>query len=767
MPVPAPVVAGGAFAALPPLLADPPWRRRRQRASLVVAGLTAPEIPVTVAWEPGEHERWSSAQVNPVGAGDWERAAGRLRRGEPTGWRESVEFFDGAPEELARPLLADWRPEVTWPASNWMRRIAARFGVDVLPALLHLATVEPMVAVVLLRPFAAPGIPMLMAQWALGSKGVSPAAHAWLKRHPDVTARALMPHALGPESVLRRPAEHALFHLVAEGHGETLVTVGKEFGPEAAAAVESMVATDPMMILPANLPPIPRWVDPGTLPPVRLRAVPTEPAATEPAATEPAATEPAAAEPAAEPATAEPAATGPAAEPAPTVPAGAARDLAMIFALSSLDQPHPGVRVIRDACDPGDLARFAWGLFEAWTASGASGRQGWVLDALGLVGDDETVRRLAPRIAAWPGQSAHVRAINGVRVLAEIGTDVALMHLDSIAGRSRYDTLRTAAQRRITEVASVRGLTTEQLADRLVPDFGLAPDGSLTLDYGARRFVVGFDEELKPFVSDAAGKRLKTLPKPGARDDAERATVAYQRFAALRKDVRTVAADRIRDLERAMLTGRRWPEDEFRRYLAEHPLLRHVTRRLLWGRYTATGVLAGGFRVAEDGTFADVHDEVTTIAGGQVIGVVHPLHLGETLPLWSEIFADYQIMQPFPQLGREIAGLTEAEAAGVVLTRFEGRRVPFGAVLGLESRGWRREDPEGGGMQVNVTVSPVEGLEIVLSLDPGIVAAAAGFHPEQTLGPVGFRGRGPTWGDLDPVVVSEVIRDLERLDGGR
>ncbi|WP_239141763.1 DUF4132 domain-containing protein [Actinoplanes campanulatus] len=307
------------------------------------------------------------------------------------------------------------------------------------------------------------------------------------------------------------------------------------------------------------------------------------------------------------------------------------------------------------------------------------------------------------------------------------------------------------------------GLTAEQLADRLVPDLGLDGDGGLTLDYGPRRFVVGFDEELRPFVVDGVGKRLKNLPKPGARDDAERATAASRRFTALKKEVRALAADQIRRLERAMVTGRRWPEEEFRRYFAGHPLVRHLARRLVWGRYDASGALTGGFRVAEDGTFADAHDDVTTIAGDETIGVAHPVHLGAALSLWSEVFTDYQIVQPFPQLGRETAALTPAEAAGCRITRFQGRRVPTGAVLGLERRGWRRERPIDNGVQVQITVSPVDGLEVVLDLDPGIVVGAVDVFPEQTLGELGYRGRVAALGDLDPAVVSEVLRDLESL----
>src|SRR5690606_22716523 len=119
----------------------------------------------------------------------------------------------------------------------------------------------------------------------------------------------------------------------------------------------------------------------------------------------------------------------------------------------------------------------------------------------------------------------------------------------------------------------------------------LEADGRTVLDYGRRRFVVGFDEQLRPYVADEDGTRRKDLPKPGATDDQTLAPAAYHRFAALKKDVRTVARDQIRRLEQAMVMQRRWTADEFRALFVAHPLLWHLVRRLVWGVYDTDGAL--------------------------------------------------------------------------------------------------------------------------------------------------------------------------------
>ncbi|MEU4625569.1 DUF4132 domain-containing protein [Actinoplanes sp. NPDC023801] len=804
--VPAPLEA------LPPLLADPPWRNRRAHPP-VVLDLKAPESPTGMAWAPGEREQWLSAPFDLTGAGDWTATADRLTHGETVDWREVVEFFVAGPEATARPLLADWKPVPAPDADSWMRRIVARFEADALLPLRRLAFHDSAVAGPLMLPFASPDVawrmearldPLRPGPLRPGHRGqVSPAAHAWLERHPEFAARHLVPRAFGPDGRARRSAQHTLLYLGAAGHAETVRAVAASYGPEAASAAETLIAGGPWAILPVKLPAIPQWLDPTTLPSIRLRraarpaelpAPPIESAAQATPPIEPAHAGPPAGsaahpgspiEPAAHagpPAgSAEPAgpagekfgcdlplSPGPgdsgAAQPVLVLPTGVLRDLVMVFALHDAAEPYPGVEIVRDACEPADLARFAWALFEAWQTAGSNSRQGWVLDALGVAGDDDTVRRLTPLIMEWPGQKAHARAVTGLGILARIGTDVALLHLNRVATRSRFNGIRSAAERQIAHVAERQGLSAEQLADRLIPDFGLDGDGSLVLGYGPRQFVVGFDEELKPFVVDGSGKRLKAMPKPGARDDAERADAACKRFATLKKDVRAIAADQVHRLERAMVTGRRWPAGEFRRFYAEHPLMRHLARRLLWGRFDAKGVLTGGVRVAEDGTFADVDDQVTTIADDELVGVVHPVLLAETLSPWSEIFADYRILQPFPQLGREIVALAEAEAGGVLLTRFQGSKVPSRAVLGLENRGWVRNAMRDSRTVVSISPSLADDLE--LDLEPGILLSGVDLIPEQTLGPIRLNSRTGRLGDLDPAVISEVIRDLELLTGG-
>ncbi|GLY05106.1 DUF4132 domain-containing protein [Actinoplanes sp. NBRC 101535] len=719
--------------AVPPLLVDPPWLHPGKPAKpVVITGLTCDDPP-TVRWLPGEREAWLQTPVrrfDPPGR-SWKQVADRVAAGRAS-WFEAFQFFTEAPEELARPLVSGWRSEETWYTEPWMRVIAARLGADALPPILALVTGGATDVPPVLMPFASPGIAVLAADWLARLKTLRRTALEWLLRHPAEAARALVPPALGKAGTARRQAEQALLALHTNGQTAAVRAAASSYGTAAADAVETLLATDPLSVLPVKPPAVPAWALPDLLPPVHLR------------------------------------------DGSGVLPAASVAHLVTILSVSRLDDPYPGVKIVREACEPASLAEFAWGVFHRWTSTGGTAKENWALDALGLFGDDETVRRLTPLILAWPGEGGHARAVAGVNVLAAIGTDVALMHLHGIAQRAKFKGLRSAAEQRMAEVAAGLGLSSEELADRLVPDLGLDADGSLRLDYGPRQFVVGFDEQLRPFVLDSTGKRLKALPKPGARDDAELAPAAYQAFSTLKKDVRTIATDLVRRLEQAMVGSRRWTGEDFQRLFVGHPLVRHVVRRLVWGVFDEAGTLAGSFRVAEDSSFATVEDEPATIPAGTLVGVPHPLHLGDSLAAWSEVFADYEILQPFPQLGRPVFALTAEEAAGTDLVRFEQLTVPATSVLSLERRGWQRESPQDAGIQGRIELTIAPGLEVGVDLEPGIVVGDVTHFPEQKLTDVylhdgtgsgrGADGRGRVpLSALSAVAASELLRDLTEL----
>ncbi|NDU75108.1 DUF4132 domain-containing protein [Actinomadura sp. DSM 109109] len=720
--------------ALPDLLVEPPWVRAPRSAEPAVLKLKAPKEPTVVRWPDGLRESWLDAPYDQWGVQrlpddtDWDQlaedfATGRVEENERRRMALAVGLIMQAPLELGEKLLADER---YWPllyklgVSRAGRGAAARHGMAAYPLLMHIAKNERVFYG--LDPFLDADIAQLMIKHF----GVYPnrdQAAAWFEIHGEAAARLAVPDALRKPGPKRQRAEEAL-RLVARHHGDDAVREAARFyGDEAAEAI-SALRTDPLDMYPDPLPDVPEGWDPERLPRILLR------------------------------------------DRRHALPASATRHLITMLSISEIREPYPGVPQVVEHLDPASLAEFVWALYLAdrdpkrWASPG-------VQYALINLGDDTTADRLAPIVARW--SKAYVWDAGGssaLNVFTRLGTDSALRHLHQLARKAKDPArIQRFAQSGLDRAATERGLTSEQLADRLVPDLGLDAGGTMSLDYGPRRFVVGFDEQLKPFVTDQDGKPRKTLPKPGAKDDKTLAPAAYKRFADLKKEARAVAADQIRRLERAMVTRRSWTPEEFGALLVGHPLMGHITRRLVW----AAGDAA--FRVAEDGTFADVHDDAFALPPDTAVTLPHPVLLGEkTVAAWASVFADYEILQPFEQLGRPVHVLEDGERDATRLARFEGRTAHFGRFLGMTSRGWELGEKETGGFRRQVNLMTPDGRHVMVAIEPGIRVLSPEEYADQTVERVmlmtgRYSGTGHPFGALDPVAASEIIAELTRVTG--
>jgi hypothetical protein len=202
--------------------------------------------------------------------------------------------------------------------------------------------------------------------------------------------------------------------------------------------------------------------------------------------------------------------------------------------------------------------------------------------------------------------------------------------------------------------------------------------------------VVTLDEYLQPKVRDVSrDRRIKALPKPNASDDAELAKLARAQFSGFKKDLKVVARQQLQRLEDALITQRRLAAADFERFLVQHPLMLTLTARLLWGVFDSQGQLTQTFRVDLDHSIVDVNDEPVNLSGLEV-GILHSSQLTpEQNESWQAVIGDYEIIQPFDQLGRVF--YPAEQALGLLREKVIGARVPAPKlVFGLEHLGWKR-----------------------------------------------------------------------------
>jgi predicted DNA-binding WGR domain protein len=716
-PAPAPAAPGEAKGAdLPKVLAAPPWLSKTPRvpvAAVTVAPLTRPESV-----------DWAAAGLKPY-LHHWEDdTLGTLLEMQ----RKVAEFpvetvwchIDSAwciMRMSDADLTTAWNtmPREVW-RSNSAHMLLGRLGVGIAAKYLDYAVWlgQPTTTRSLL-PLVSVAVAPHMGVGFAGRRSRSD-AETWLKAHPEHAAVGLIPVAVGPGKP-REAAGAALRFLVARGHGDVVNKVASEYGPAVEKALADVLAFDPTQAFPAKLPRLPAFYDVAKLHrPVLLGgkgALSDE----------------------------------------------AMRQLGTMLAFSTAESPYAGLAQVRDACEQASLDAFAWDVYQAWMGAEAPSKESWAFLTLGFLGGDGVARKLTPLIRAWPGEGLHARAVTGLDVLTLIGTDLALMHLNGVAQKVKFKGLQEKAKEKVLAIAEARGLTVAELADRLVPDLDLDADGSKLLDFGPRQFKVAFDEELKPIVRDAAGKRLAELPKPNKSDDPAKSKAAVDSFKLLRKDAKSIASGQIARLEMAMCDQRRWDVATFRTFLLEHPLMKHLARLLVWGTFDAQNKLVATFRADETGALMDGSEQPFALAEGARVGLPHALELGpKRIAEWGQLFTNYELIQPFAQLQRQTYAPTPAEAAAKVLPHLNKVKVPTGKVLGLLNKGWEKGPPQDAGW-IWEWRRPLPGHDepATLGLSPGILASSAMEEPEQELSELSLP---VTAGELGPVLYSELVANL-------
>ena len=176
-------------------------------------------------------------------------------------------------------------------------------------------------------------------------------------------------------------------------------------------------------------------------------------------------------------------------------------------------------------------------------------------------------------------------------------------------------------------------------------------------------------------------------------------------------------------------------------------------------------------------------DEPFTLARDARVGVLHPLQLQLTnqphiLEQWGQLFGDYEIVPPFPQLGRPVYRLTPEQLAQKEITHFKtrGKLAAQSLVFGLEKRGWIRGVPQDAGF-VSEHSKHFYGanLTALVNYEEGFSVGYWEGAGEQTIERVFFMAglQSPSmWSDtkkalrlaeVDPIALSEVLSDFEQL----
>lgn len=449
--------------------------------------------------------------------------------------------------------------------------------------------------------------------------------------------------------------------------------------------------------------------------------------------------------------------------------------------VAALQDKDPALREsLRPRLDATSMARLVDRLAGAWSLKESPKAHRWMFDALAEWGDDESMLLLADMVRDWQRRRKHARATGAIDLFRRQAGDVALAQLDEWSTSAKTPAFRLKSREAIEEAAKSLGLTPEEIGDQVVPTFGLGRDGSRVLPLGGRQITARVRGDLSLELIGPGGKTMRSVPSAAKEDDPSLVRSAADWVKVTRKRLKTLLTQQASRLERAMVAGRSWAVPRWRSLFLEHPILRVIGQRVIWGRVRSDG--STPFRIAEDLTLADVQDDLLNIADDDRIHLPHPLRwTEEECTGWRHVFADYGIAAAFLQANREVYRPEPEQLAMSTWSDPDGIEVDGRRLKGFFRRwGWSMGTPvDAGAVMLHYRVFEEYGVAAVAGHEEVFMADDYATSSPVALGNVIFvpreecRGGVSPYaavhpipiGQIDPVVFSETARDIHRLTG--
>lgn len=365
----------------------------------------------------------------------------------------------------------------------------------------------------------------------------------------------------------------------------------------------------------------------------------------------------------------------------------------------------------RVACAGSALA-----LLQAFLSSPQDASDRWAMVVAALTGDDRLVPVLRKAILEWADKSRGKLAEYAAQALALLGTEAALMVVDSLSVRfrSKNKNIGQAAADAFAAAAEARGVTVEELGDLVVPWLGFEPGKPRLIDTSKGQVEARIDAEMKLSFRDVkTGKAMSKLP-------AGAATEVQEEFKTLVGTLKEAVKAQLLRIETLLVRQFRWPVARWCGLYLTHPLLRPFTQRLVWGWRDEAGVLHHTFRALDDATLTDVEDNSITLPDNGSISLVHPLDLSdEARGTWIQHLVDYDVTPTFAQLDRPVIRCKPEEAGTKFGKQIEGTDINAMTFRSrAEKLGWSRGSVcDAGGVTAYRKIYSGAGVEAFLNVE--------------------------------------------------
>jgi hypothetical protein len=280
-----------------------------------------------------------------------------------------------------------------------------------------------------------------------------------------------------------------------------------------------------------------------------------------------------------------------------------------------------------------------------------------------LIDDDSLIRSVAAvTLKAFQkvpgvGPASALLGNAGIYALAYAPGFKGIPHLSRLKFRIRHNQAQKLVAKYLHEISEASGMTSDDLEDITVPDFGLSA-GRLVEEFGdckAELTIVTATEVSVQWYSDA-GKAVKSVPAKVKTDHKEQ----YKDFQQTVKDIQQMLGGQRDRIDKFFIKARTLTLTQFRERFLDHGLMYALGKNLIWefekdGK-TASGILFDGKLSNPDGKSLKWLDDSTKVR------LWHPIGKSiEEVVSWRHFIEENETVQPFKQAHREVYIVTEAE----------------------------------------------------------------------------------------------------------
>jgi hypothetical protein len=253
----------------------------------------------------------------------------------------------------------------------------------------------------------------------------------------------------------------------------------------------------------------------------------------------------------------------------------------------------------------------------------------------------------------------------GLWLLGEIGTFQAIDCMEKLRQKVKNQAIQKQIEKYLNLAAQKTGLSREDLEELSIPTYNLDLDGTFQQTLGTATATIKILSTQKVELSwTNNGKPQKSIPADIKANFAGELKTLKRTVDEIKKSL-SIQRDR---LEQMYLLPRSWDLATWRDRYLNHPLLSHLTHRLVWNFATDDNTRTGSWN---DGKLVDATGtEIEGLGDTDRVTLWHPIDstIAEVLAwrLWLEEHAiagadGKPFVQPFKQAHREVYLLTDAE----------------------------------------------------------------------------------------------------------